>query len=387
MPNELLTKRPPRKISILFKENRDALACRDILSWYAKSAAKKEPIQDFDTTKVGHWLLDHHQPFVDEFSRPPDSHTRISYRLQSKRPYIKNRLRELLEFGLIEKRGTTLAEKGVVEKQLYAFTQEGCLWSWLIEAKYASDEKRRSAAMNNFFGELSSFVIGSHTSFTDAFVEYVNRRTNEGLFAELDEYYFEHLVQNLFPLTQTYFRFFRFEFLYGLYTNQDTSRILLEIVENANEEMQKLMLMQLKLDIESNYYDEMNTSRDWELQRYDSISDHTVVTLQGYCLDCKSQWPYTWNTLEFLKMGSKPHCYAPDGQMYITAKIICPNCNKPNSRFGVPVLYVPTRAFSERVRITPEQIEEHYNIIQTKTPRVEKSALVEHEYQKIVDDL
>lgn len=387
MPKELLTKHPPPKISILFEENRDALACRDILSWYAKATATKEPILDFDTTKVGYWLLDHHQPFIDEYSRPPDSHTRGSYRLQSKRPYIKNRLRELLELGLIEDRGTTLAEKGVVEKQLYAFTQEGCLWSWLIEAKYASDEKRRSVAINNFFGELSSFVVNFHTSFTDAFVEYVNRCTSEGLFTELDQYYFEHLVQNLFPLTQTYFRFFRFEFLYGLYTNQDTSRILLEIIENANEETQKLMLMQLKLDIESNYYDEMNTSRDWELQRYDSLSDHTAVTLQGYCLDCKSQWPYTWKTLEFLKMGSKPHCYSPDGQMYITAKIICPNCNKPKSRFGVPVLYVPTRAFSEKPRITPEEIEKHYDIIQTKTPRIEKSAVVEHEYQKYIEDL
>jgi hypothetical protein len=387
MPKELLTKGHLPKISILFEQGRDALARRDILSWYAKSAATKEPIQDFDTTKVGYWLLDYHQPFIDDYSRPPESHTRISYRLQSKRPYIKNRLRDLLGLGLIEERGTILAEKGVVEKQLYAFTKEGCLWSWLIEAKYAANEDRRSVAFNNFFGELSAFVADTHTSFTDSFMEYVNRCTNEDLFTELDEYYFEHLVQNLFPLTQNYFRFFRFEFLYGLYTNEDTSRILLEIIENADEETQKLILMQLKLDIESNYFDEMNTSRDWELQRYDSLSDHTVVTLQGYCLDCKSLWPYTMKTLEFLKMGSKPHCYSPDGQMYITSKLVCPNCNKPTSRFGMPVLYVPTRAFSEKPRITPEEIEKHYEIIQTKIPRIEKSAVVEHEYQKYVNDL
>jgi hypothetical protein len=112
MPKKSLMKHPTPKISILFEDNRDALARRDILSWYAKSMAGKEPIQDFDTTKVGYWLLNHHQPFIDEFSRPPDSHTKYSYRLQSKRPYVKNRLRDLLELGLIEEKGTLLAEKG-----------------------------------------------------------------------------------------------------------------------------------------------------------------------------------------------------------------------------------------------------------------------------------
>jgi len=242
MPKELLTKRPPPKISILFEENRDALACRDILSWYAKSIAKNEPIQDFDTTRVGYWLLYHHQPFIDDFSRPPESHTKHSYRLQSKRPYIKSRLRDLLELGLIEERGTILAEKGVVEKQLYAFTKEGCLWSWLIEARYAANEDRRSVAVNNFFGELSAFVVDFHTSFTDAFIEYVNRCTNEGLFTELDEDYFNYLLQNLFPLTQNYFRFFRFSFLAGLYTNEDMSRILIDIIEKLDEDTQALVL-------------------------------------------------------------------------------------------------------------------------------------------------
>src|SRR5215204_7821209 len=80
--------------------------------------------------------------------------------------------------------------------------------------------------------------------------------------------------------------------------------------------------------------------------------------------------------LDFLNIGSKPHCYSPDGNLYITAKLRCPNCNKPHSRFGVPVLYAPTRAFGEKLRISPEQIEKHYETIQTKTPRVEKSTLV-----------
>jgi hypothetical protein len=388
MSKELLTRKPLPKISILFDENDNALACRDILSWYAKSTQKKQIINEFDVTTIAYWLLDHHIPFQRFYDRPPESHTSYPNRIQSKRPYIKNRLSMLVELNLIEVKGKKPADRGMSEKQVYAFTEEGHLWSWLIEAKYASDNNRRSVALNNFFGELSAYVSNSNTSFTDSFIEYVEKCTSQGLVPELySDHYFDYLVHNLYPLTQNYFRFFRFTFLMGLYTNEDTSRILLEIIEDTDEDTQKLILTQLKLDIESNYYDEMNTSKDWELARYDNLSDHNVITLQGYCLDCKSLWPFTWKTLDFLKQGNKPHCYSPDGQMRITAKIICPNCNKPNSRFGVPVLYVPTRAFSEKHRISPEDIEKDYDIIQTRTPRIQKATLIEDEQQKIVDDL
>jgi hypothetical protein len=387
MPKKILTKSPSQKISFLFEGDNDALACRNILSWYTKSIEKKQVITEFDVTQVGYWLLEKHRPFIEEYSYPPNSHTTRANRLQSKRPYIKNRLNRLVELGLIEERGTKLAAKGVVEKQVYAFTVEGHLWSWFSEARYATDENRRLIAINNFFGEMSACVSNSHTSFTDSFVEYVNRGTSEGLFYDLctDEY-FDQLVVDLFPLTENYFRFFRFSFLLGLYTHEDTSRILLEIIERADELTKKLMLTQLKLDIESNYYDEMNTSKAWEFHRHTNLSDHTIVTLQGYCLDCKSLWPYTWKILDFLKMGSKPHCYAPDGQIYITGKIICPNCKKPNSRFGVPVIYVPTRALGDKNRISPEQIEKSCDIIQNRGPKTERSKLVETKSQKIIDE-
>jgi hypothetical protein len=171
-----------------------------------------------------------------------------------------------------------------------------------------------------------------------------------------------------------------------LYTNQDTSRILIDIIEKLDEDTQKLLLMQLKLDIESNYYDEMNTSKDWESDRYDNISDYTVLTLQGYCLDCKSIWPFSYGIFDFLKTGSKPYCYAPDGSIYITAKIECPNCTKPRSRFGIPILYVPTRAFGEKRAVSPEDIEKAYDKIQNNTPRIEGSSLLEREHQHIVDE-
>jgi hypothetical protein len=130
----------------------------------------------------------------------------------------------------------------------------------------------------------------------------------------------------------------------------------------------------------------MNTSKDWESHRYDNISDHTVVTLQGYCLDCKSIWPFTYGIFDFLKSGSKPWCYAPDGSIYMTTKIECPNCKKPRSRFGIPILYIPTRAFGEKRAVSPEEIEKAYDIIQNNTPRIERSSLLEREHQHIVDE-
>jgi hypothetical protein len=379
MGQKIVIKNRLQKISILFDENdENASARRDILSWYVKSLKQNKIIGVFDFKTIGYWLLDHNQSFIHEFT---NSQARPSYHLHSKRTFILYRLNELIELGLLEERGNAPSEKNQLDKKTYAFTKEGCIFAWLIEAKYAENNNRRSVAIESLFRELSSYVIESDSSFTDCFVKYVNQCIEQGAFAEVDAEYIDDIIK-LFPITQNYFRFFRLQFLYGLYSDQQFSRIFLKIVEESDEESQSLMLLQLKLDIESNYYDGMGTSKEWEKERYDSIQDHDVVTLQGYCLECKRLWPYRMNIFEFLKLGTKPKTYAPDGGILITSKLICPNCNRPDCRFVVPVWYVPT-GFTKPVT-SIEYMERAYDIIQTKGNIIDPSTQISDETQKIM---
>ena len=138
MATKIVTKNRAKKISILFENGDESLALRDILSMYIQSIKQNKSTQEYDVTSIGNWLLAHHQPFINEFD---NSHTKPSYRLQSRRTYIKNRINDLVELELMRLAGTTKSEKNNTDKQLYAFTKEGYIFAWLIKAKYAKDEK------------------------------------------------------------------------------------------------------------------------------------------------------------------------------------------------------------------------------------------------------
>ena len=94
MATKIVTKKRAQKISILFENGDESLALRDILSMYIQSIKQNKSIQEYDVTSIGNWLLEHHQPFINEFA---NSHTKPSYRLQSRRTYIKNRINDLVE--------------------------------------------------------------------------------------------------------------------------------------------------------------------------------------------------------------------------------------------------------------------------------------------------
>jgi hypothetical protein len=49
-------------------------------------------------------------------------------------------------------------------------------------------------------------------------------------------------------------------------------------------------------------------------------------------------------------------------------------------------LYIPTRAFGEKPAVSPEEMEKAYDIIQNNTPRIDRTSLLEHEHQHIVDE-
>lgn len=354
-----------------------SLGLRDILSMYIQSIKQNKFIQEYDVTSIGNWLLEHHQPFINEFA---NSHTKPSYRLQSKRTYIKNRINDLVELELMRLAGTTQSEKNNTDKQLYSFTKEGYIFAWLLEAKYAKDKERRAVAVECFFRELCTYSIHSDSSFTFCFIKYVERCSEEGVFTEYGEEDLEHIIE-LFPITKNYFRFYRLLFLCGLYTNEKSSRIILEIIQELDEETKQLIQCQLKLDIESNYYDGMGASKDWEIRRFDNIANYDVVTLQGYCLECKLMLPYDMDLFQFLNLGSRPKCYSHDGSLLVTCTLTCPNCNREDCRFVIPIWYVPTRIIKSVTSI--EYLERCYNNIQTKGDKIDPSTQISTEYQII----
>lgn len=129
-----------------------------------------------------------------------------------------------------------------------------------------------------------------------------------------------------------------------------------------------MVLLQLKLDIESNYYNAIGSTIDWELKRFDNISDPNILTLQGYCLECEKPFAFEMRILEFLEIGSHPKSYSPAGDLFCTMKFVCNNCKKPNCRAVLPVWYIPSEALSPNIT-TIEHMKEVYDTIQSKGPK------------------
>jgi hypothetical protein len=376
---------PRKDISILFepKDNRDAQARRDILRWYIQSVDKAKLIEEFRHSDLGNWLLDNHIPFRDEFA---GSHTRPSYRLHSKRTYIQSRLNELIDLKVIEKKGSTRAEKNKeVEIPLYSFTQFGKILAWLLEAKYSANSTSiRSNAIRMFFKELSSYVNTScgASSFVDFFATFFKQCIEEGVHNSIDNDYLEMFI-NLLPtdtnLLPQHFLLFLRQFIFaGLYINEECAKIFQELIEESDDPTKELIFLQLKLDIESYYHDGMGPTLEWEIERREFINDPATVVVQGYCLECKLKTVFKVSLLDFLKMGGPGHAPAyslkgdpvdgdpfpdinSDGMLGVLFRIIPnPGCNikyKKNTRGLLPVLYVPPRFLSPHV-LSPEFMEQ-----------------------------
>jgi hypothetical protein len=376
---------PHKNISILFdqKENDlDAQARRDILRWYIESVNKTQPIEEFRHRDLGNWLLDCHQPFRDEFA---GSHTKPSYRLHSKRTYIQSRINELIDLGIIEIKGTTKAEKNKeVNIPLYSFTQFGKIFAWLLEAKYSTENKGlRAKAIEMFFRDLASYINLScgASSTVDLFVNFFKQCVAEEVHNRISDDYLEMFI-NLLPtdtsLTPQHFLLFLRQFLLaGLYTDEECARIFLDLIEESDEQTKELILLQLKLDIESYYSDEMGATTEWEIERRKFIDNPTTIVVQGYCLECKLKTVTMIRLLDFLKMGGHGHApaYSLNGnpvegdplpdmdsnrRLGVIFRIITlPDCNiiyKKNARTLIPILYVPPRYLKPQV-LSPEYID------------------------------
>jgi hypothetical protein len=354
----------PKAISILFdqKENDyDALLRRNILSWYLKSITTGKPIQKFKITELGNWLVENYQPFVLEMPQ-----TRVSYRLHKKRTYITHRVEELVSLGLIKVDGIEKAEKNKVDVVVYSFTSRGKLAAWIMDAWYSIGQ-RRQASLEMFFSELCDFLNNYESSLTTCLTETIHRLILNGSCKKISNDYLE-MFTPFITHQISLFQHFRHIIMAGFFVSDITSRTFLQVLHELDDLEREHVLLQLKLDIESNYYNAIGSTVDWELKRFDNISDPNILTLQGYCLECEKPFAFEMKILEFLEIGSHQKSYSPDGDLFCTMKFVCNNCRKPDCRAVLPVWYVPSEILSPNIT-TIEHMKEVYDTIQSNGPK------------------
>ena len=322
----------------------DFALLRDILMWGS------EKFDEFRFTELGNWLIENHRPFKDEFA---GSHVRRSYRLHSKRNYIKSRLEDLVGLGLIEQHGTAKAERNQSDIPIYKFTIGGIIVGAILVASktYQQGSTQNGATARATFliaeylkhNKVSTFLFLSNFF---AKCEH-ERRYGDYSFIHMLRVFFSYLYHTgEFNLRQARLAVMCIPTLY-----EDLEEIFFQTLNDLDEQTRTLLLLQFKMDVEGDYSykHQMDTEivREWELVRFENIQNYSKVTLSGYCKECKLSYPFVMDIFAFIRLpdifaveyGIDPDTMQIEESTAVSQKIDCFKCGKKSCLILIPNWY------------------------------------------------
>jgi hypothetical protein len=324
------------------KNEADLALPREILMWGSDKS------DEFRFTELGNWLIENHRPFKDEFA---GSHTRRSYRLHSKRSYIKSRMEDLVRLGLIQKHGTAKAEKNRSDIPIYKLTFGGVIvGAILVASKTSQASSTQNSATARAVLLISAYLKLNKVStflFLSNFFAKCEQEQRYG------DYGFIHLLRVLFShftgefnLRQARIAVMCIPTLY-----EDLEDIFFQTLNELDEQTRKLLLLQFKMDVEADYsykYEmDIEIAKEWEIMRFENIQNYSKVTLSGYCQECKLSYPFVMDIFSFIRLPdifAVEHGIDPDTQQIeestaVVQKIDCFRCGKKNCLVIIPNWY------------------------------------------------
>jgi hypothetical protein len=141
---------------------------------------------------------------------------------------------------------------------------------------------------------------------------------------------------------------------YASIFKDEIARIFIETIKDLDNEIQKLVLFQFKLEIESTftgYFEDI----EWEKMRYENIQDYTKLTLHGHCKKC-GHYPFQLDIFKFLSL---PLIFATpsNGRKYFQ-RINCVKCGKSDGLETIPVWFEPSNDNRFTMYLSDKEIEE-----------------------------
>jgi hypothetical protein len=237
----------------------------------------------------------------------------MSFRLQSIRTTIKNRLDELSRLELIRWIDIAKSQKNDSTKKLYALTEEGHYVAWLIEAKYQLNQKERTTADIKIIEILETFYI--------TLLRKCKKNLERDNFSMGNVGFVRTMLPSVVRMLQN-----KNIMLFTVSRDKTLGRIFLDVVKELDEETRRIVFFQIKSDVESSINATMNITREWEAARYNDIYCHNKITTLQFCERCKHATPYKVDAVDFLKSSLD---VSIKGEALISKnKFDCGNCGK-----------------------------------------------------------
>lgn len=268
---------------------------QDIISIWFKKRIEGDRQNEFDITEIGNYLLKNNIYLMDEFK---GEHIPFSNRLQKKRSFIEKRIEMLKKFQILEITTTKKSSKKnpKLEKDVYEFTIDGKIISWLIACKREESESHKYVEIlaHDFFDLLLRLDSGLSTRLMVDYFK-LSMKENEH---EIVINFFENIIHYINP---SHFYELKLWFLRLISINND-SIIFKKVLDTYDKKTRELVLFQIKMDIECSIglFIHGKFKHDWEIRRYKNIENPYIITSIGRCLECNTDIAETVNLLEFI---------------------------------------------------------------------------------------
>lgn len=269
------------------------------------------------------------------------THTTISARLANKRQRIQNCIDNLIkwDFLLIDK--MIRAEKNDTKTPLYIITPLGKLLFLIVKAKFSNNEEK-----NNAIKEIIDIITSIKEQNDSAIILFITELLNQLWKNNKKSYIIRHL-ERLLMLELNNGHDFLSHLLgikYFIYWFIVDEKISFKILKNLTEDIRKIILVNLKNEIEY-YYQQNYLSKDyffkkeftpfrnnnfnygdlinsrviptayWEKTRIKYIDSFSKVVIPSYCNVCNSPRAFVVDVADYLKSVVRTHNPYPNLQV------------------------------------------------------------------------
>jgi hypothetical protein len=281
--------------NIIDSSNRWQCVEGDISTWleFAEKAWSVLEDSSFKLTELGNWLIEHHRPFRQFYE---GDRTTKSYRLHSKRTYIKDKLEDL--FPQVFKSGVVKSDRNNnLDTNVYSLSLGGIIIG-LILCIEDKDENVRLITSNllqigwmlhlsrsdrSIFSLLLNILLKLGPSYDQS---KLFKRISTLLVLALRDY---DSLTKILLMSKSYDKVFHDAFINNL--------------NNEAIEERKMMIFGFKHYIESKLCSSYRSvSREWENLRYEKLSDHSVLVLMAKCDKCAKNYPILLDFYKFLEL-------------------------------------------------------------------------------------
>jgi len=272
----------------------------------------------FRFTELANWLMKRNNEFRNYYT-DSQAHVPISHRVAQRRQRIQGCLEDLVNIRLVYIKTTVEALKNHDTIPLYDFTTEGYLLMWLIEIMH-NDADKDAKAIQQVLNIIDSCKDNRHSYSTVFISKFFHTCNEKGVLRDAIRLLMQDMLTSLNVDNGRDVLLFFLGLRNSLKWILGNSQIFHETLKQLDKDTRRIILFQLKLEIED-YYNgnfklgtgikhpsgdlEAHNSvaipgEEWQLMRFTNIGNYTKVIIPGFCSKCRLERSVAFDIKKYL---------------------------------------------------------------------------------------